>query len=202
VTAIGATDGGRGLHTIRTGSALAIASAPSGLWLTRQTDLVHLQPVSDIASTIDRRLFIDSNAAFTGLAVGAGSIWVLSDATGRTVWRIDRSGRRIQKTIHLPFEPAAIAVGSGSVWVTAVLDDEVARIDPRTNRIVDRIQVGREPLAVGAGDGAVWVANTVDRTVMKIDPATNRVTSTVPLHTSPTALTVDHGSVWVATDAS
>jgi YVTN family beta-propeller protein len=202
VTAIGAADGGRGLHTIRTGSALAIASAPSGLWLTRQTDLVHLQPVSDIASTIDRKLPIDADAAFTGLAVGAGGIWILSDAAGRTVWRVDPGGKRIRKIIHLPFEPAAIAVGSGAVWVSALLDDEVFRIDPRTNRVVDTIKVGREPLSVGAGNGAVWVANTIDRTVTRIDPTTDRVTATIPLRTSPTALAVDRGSVWVATDAS
>ncbi len=201
VTAV-QTEGGRGLQTIETGTAFGIANSPGGLWVARQTDVVRFADASAVASTIDRKVPINSNASLTQVAVGAGGVWVLSDSTGRTLWRLDPRTGRIRATIALSFEPAGIAAGPDAVWVTAQMNDTVARIDPVTNRVVKTIRVGREPLAVAVGDGAVWVANTIDRSVTRIDPATNRVTSTIALDTSPTALAVGDGSVWVAADAS
>ena len=109
-------------------------------------------------------------SAGCGLAIGAGRIWVLGDALMRTLWRIDPGTGRIEATARLPFAPRSVAVGAGAVWVTAQLDDFVARIDPGKDRILARIKVGREPSGVAVGDGSVWVADTIDRTVTRIDP--------------------------------
>ena len=193
--------GGRGIHSIRPGSALAIANGPAGLWVTRQADVARLALVSPIAGKVDRTVPIRSDVGFGDLAVSAGGVWVLSDSMGRTLWRVDPVGPRVQ-AIPLPFVPAGIAASPGAVWVTAQLEDEVARIDPATNRIVAVVKVGREPLAVAVGAGAVWVANTIDRTVSRIDPATDKVVATIGVRTSPTAIAVGDASVWVAVDAS
>ena len=138
--------------------------------------------------------------ALQALAVGTGDVWVLGDALGRHLWRIDPATRRVIASIPLPFAPASVAAGREGVWVTAQLDDEVARIDPTTNRIVATVRVGREPLGVAVGDGAVWVANTLDRTLTRIDPASNRVVATVPIGRSPKAIATGGGFVWVGTD--
>ena len=201
VTAV-PTQGGRALHAIRTGSTLAVANAANGLWLTRQYDVVHVDLTSEIASTIDVRIPLRARPALAGIAVGAGSVWVLSDADGHTLWQLDPIRRRVERTIDLPFAPSAVAAARNAVWVTAQLDDEVARIDPATGRIAATIGVGREPLAVTTGPGAVWVANTVDRSISRIDPRTNRVTATIAIDRSPTALASGEGALWVATDAS
>jgi YVTN family beta-propeller protein len=193
---------GRAIHSIRTGTAVAIADGPAGLWVTREADVARLALVSPVVGTVGQKIPIRSNWNMTGLAVGAGGVWVLSDAPGRTLWRVDPERLEIRKTIHLPFVPAAVAASPDAVWVTAQLDDKVVRIDPRSGRIVAAVAVGREPLAVAVGAGAIWVANTIDRTVSRIDPSTNRVTATIDVRRSPTAIAVGDGSVWVATDAS
>ena len=201
VTEISDQDG-RAIHSIRTGTALAIADGPAGLWVTRQTGVARLALVSPVVGTVGHKIPIPSDWSMSGLAVGAGGVWVLSDSVGRTLWRVDPARSEIRKTIHLSFVPAAVAASPDAVWVTAQLDDKVVRIDPRSDRIVATVPVGREPLAVAVGAGSIWVANTIDGTVSRIDPTTNRVTATIDVRTSPTAIAVGDGSVWVATDAS
>jgi serine/threonine-protein kinase len=190
--------------SVRTDEAYAIASGRSGVWVARAQGIAKLATVSAFAGKlvdeISRPCCTDSTSP--GLAVGARAVWMLDDAIGRRLWRIEPGGRGAVTTIPLHFVPSAVATGANAVWVTAQLDDEVARIDPATNRIVAVIPVGREPLAVAVGAGAVWVANTIDQTVMRIDPATNRVVKTIPLGSSPRALAVVGNSVWVAAGAS
>ena len=110
------TQGGRGLHAIRTGPANAIAPGGNGLWLTRQADVVHLALTSQIVSTIDRRIPIVTRPTLAGIAVGAGSVWVLSGADGRTLWEVDPDRGRIARAIHLPFAPSALAATGDAVW--------------------------------------------------------------------------------------
>ena len=136
-----------------------------------------------------------------GVAIGAGGIWVLGDALTRTLWKIDPGTGRIEATARLPFVPRSVVAGAGAVWVTAQLDDFVARIDPVKDRIVARIKVGREPSGVAVGDGSVWVADTIDRTVTRIDPRSDRVVATIPVAASPAVIAVGEGAVWVAGDA-
>ena len=136
-----------------------------------------------------------------GVAIGAGGIWVLGDALTRMLWKIDPGTGHIEATARLPFVPRSVAIGAGAVWVTAQLDDFVARIDPAKDRIVARIKVGREPSGVAVGDGSVWVADTIDRTVTRIDPRSDRVVATIPVAASPAMIAVGEGAVWVAGDA-
>jgi YVTN family beta-propeller protein len=201
VTAI-AAEAIQSSHTISTCTAVAIASGPAGIWLARGTDVVQIEPQSDIVSTIGKRVKIPSPNSFPAVAVGAKDVWVLEDAFGRRLWRIDPVTARIVAKIDLPFTPAGVAVEPGSVWVTAQLEDEVARIDPATNRIVATVKVGHEPLAVAADRNGVWVANTIDGTVTRIDPATNRATATIDVHERPESIAASGGSVWVAGDES
>ena len=190
-------------QTISTGTAATVAAGGAGLWLLREQGPTQLRVESSLAAAIGRQVPLPGAAdSGTALAVGGNDLWVLSDVFRRMLWRIDSARGTVVATIPLPFAPAAVAADARGAWVTAQLDDRVARVDPLTDRIVATIGVGREPLAVAIGGGAVWVANTVDRTVTRIDPATNRVAATIPVGRSPTAITVGNGSVWVATDAS
>ena len=80
---------GRAIHSIRTGTAVAIADGPAGLWVTREADVARLALVSPVVGAVGQKIPIRSNWNMTGLAVGAGGVWVLSDAPGRTLWRVD-----------------------------------------------------------------------------------------------------------------
>jgi Tol biopolymer transport system component len=98
------------------------------------------------------------------LAVGDGSVWVLSHVvSGGAVLRLDLSTGEIAATIPVGDQLSNIAVGQGTVWVTRTTEGtppsgEVVRIDSATNQIVDRIPVsGGWPRDVVIGDGSVWV---------------------------------------------
>jgi DNA-binding beta-propeller fold protein YncE len=85
--------------------------------------------------------------------------WRPTRGTTPAVWRIDPKTNKPVKRIALPLTPIRIALGAGSVWVTALrvlsssgssVDATVFRIDPATNHIVARI-----PLRTRAVDGIV-----------------------------------------------
>ena len=95
----------------------------------------------------------------TGIAVGAGGVWVV-DSLDDAVVRIDPGSRSVTAMIPVGLSPAGIAFGAGSVWVANSGDGTVTRIDPNTNRVQATIAVGGSPQAITVADGRVWV--TVD----------------------------------------
>jgi YVTN family beta-propeller protein len=199
-----AGEAGAATDSVTTNGAYAVASGPGGVWVARPQGVARLASISAFSGKLADRISQPccTDAASPGIAVGAGGVWMLDDAIGRRLWRFQPGRQRAVATIPLGFVPAAVTASSNAVWVTAQLDDEVARIDPATNRIVKIVKVGREPQGIAVGAGAVWTANAIDRTVSRIDPATNRVTATITLHRSPAAIAVGDGKVWVAVDAS
>jgi YVTN family beta-propeller protein len=133
-------------------------------------------------------------------------------AEGRSVWiastvpvgiaRLDIEGDSptadVARVRALPFNPAALAIGAGSLWVQDTRRDVVQRTDPRTLAVQRIIQTGRDPSAIAVGAGAVWVANSGDGSVSRIDPRTNAVTRAISVGDAPVALAVGAGAVWVA----
>ena len=68
-----------------------------------------------------------------------------------------RSGR-IVKSIGVGGDPAAVAVGAGSVWLAG---GSVSEVDPVTNEVVRTLPVGgrtKTPCGIAATRDAVWVA--------------------------------------------
>jgi YVTN family beta-propeller protein len=92
--------------------------------------------------------------------------------------------------------PEMVAVGEGSVWVTQINDNTVARIDPQTNNVVATIPVGRDPVGIVIARQAVWVANGSDGTVSRIDPRTNKVVTTIHIGGSPQLLAYGEEAIW------
>jgi YVTN family beta-propeller protein len=133
------------------------------------------------------------------LAFGHDVLWAVD--SDRTVQRIDpHTGNQIGRDIRVGFDPSAVAVGLGGVWVANYSDDTVTRLDPSTGAVVGRsIAVGRRPDAIAVGSADVWVANAGSDTVSRIDPATNAVTGgPIAVGRGPDAIAVAGGSVWVA----
>lgn len=163
--------------------------APGGLAVTGNSSTGDTVWASDPARNIVAR--IDEHARRivheipipkepTRLAADNNAVWVLTRdrngpdhwratrGTTPAVWRIDARTDTPTARIPLPLTPIRIALGDGSVWITAervlsasgkTVDATVFRIDPKTDRIVARI-----PLRTGAVDGIivshrlVWVA--------------------------------------------
>ncbi len=127
------------------------------------------------------------------LAIGAGSVWVLSDSAG-VLTRIDPVKNVIQAKIKvLPFS-YCVAFGYNAVWITNTgkvknifstgmvegkYAGSVQRINPETNQVVATISAGIAPRFLAVGENGIWILNQGDGTVSRIDPNTNKLIATI-----------------------
>jgi virginiamycin B lyase len=111
------------------------------------------------------------------IAAGGGAVWALNQGDG-SVSRIDPATNKVVATIEVgvPGSGGDIAVGEGSVWVTA-FEYPLSRIDPATNAVVQQF-TGKGGDAVRVGLGSVWLSNLEAGSVWRIDP--RRVAATLP----------------------
>ncbi|HEY1911791.1 MAG TPA: hypothetical protein VGG73_12770 [Vicinamibacterales bacterium] len=111
------------------------------------------------------------------IAAGGGAVWALNQGDG-SVSRIDPATNKVVATIEVgvPGGGGDIAVGEGSVWVTA-FEYPLSRIDPSTNTVVQQF-TGKGGDAVRVGLGSVWLSNLEAGNVWRIDP--RRVLATLP----------------------
>jgi serine/threonine-protein kinase len=180
-----------------------VATGPSGIWVARPDRQVGRFDVN--TGRLVQPLFITpphderGDSYFSGIAVGAGGVWVLGDPNDPMLWRIDPATGKLAATVPLPFAPTDVAVGDGAVWATSALANKLARIDPSTNRVTGAIPAGKGAGAVAVGAGSVWVADQGGGTITRIDQRTLRVISTIKLNCGlPVDLAVADGVVWVA----
>jgi DNA-binding beta-propeller fold protein YncE len=133
------------------------------------------------------------------LAVGAGSVWVVSAADG-TLSRLDPQAERVTGgPLALGRGISGVTVGGGSVWVSSPRRGEVLRVDPATERVSERIAVPGSPGAIVFGGGRVWVADDDGAGVTAINARGGRVYKpSLPPHVAPLRLAVGAGAVWVS----
>jgi virginiamycin B lyase len=118
------------------------------------------------------------------VAVGAGAVWLLTDAGG-VLSRVDPATNRVVAQIRVRAHSYCAAFGFDSVWVASSADGtpsgagSVERVDPRTNRVVARIPVGRGPRFLAAGAGGVWTLDQGDGTVSRVEPVGNTLAATI-----------------------
>jgi YVTN family beta-propeller protein len=131
------------------------------------------------------------------VAVGAGSVWVVFGDS--TLARIEPESGRVSESARAGTDPAGIAFGNGSVWVSNSGRANVTRYNPAvfTEGPLDPVfNVGRRPTGIAAGEQAIWVANTASDSVSRIDPDSGEVVS-IDVRESPTAVAVDEEAAWV-----
>ena len=119
---------------------------------------------------------------------------------------IDVHSDRVVGAAAVGARPAAIAFGSGSLWVANLDDETVSRVDPRTLQTLPAIQVSAPPTGIATAGGGVWVATSGPTanfvSVSDIDPQFDvidrsvRIGNVVPA--SPVALAARGSSLWVA----
>ncbi len=134
----------------------------------------------------------------TGVAGGAGTVWV-TNATSGTVSHIDT---RTNAAVQIPVgaSPSGVTVGAGSVWVANSGAGTVSRIDPATS-LTRTIQVRQGPTGIIVAAGKVWVTNALDASVTVIEPDTERLLPPIPVGAGPTGIAYGAGSVWVTNQA-
>jgi streptogramin lyase len=84
------------------------------------------------------------------LAVGAGSVWVTSQAEPRSVFRVDPAGGSIIREPLGVRDTGPLVVSHGSLWIGDFLDGTVGRTDPSSGETTVTIRVS-EPVAAGVG---------------------------------------------------
>jgi YVTN family beta-propeller protein len=136
-------------------------------------------------------------ASPSGVAAGAGSVWVASTDEGTTT-RLDFGKAVLRQAIGVGSGPAGIAADERGTWVANSLRGTVSRIDPSANRVVQTIRVGSAPADIALGAGAVWVVSEGDQLLTGLDPRTGDETARIHFGASPRAVAVGAGSVWVA----
>jgi DNA-binding SARP family transcriptional activator/streptogramin lyase len=137
---------------------------------------------------VRRRVIATFPVEASELAWGYNSIW----ATTRDhhLVRIDLRRNRIAKRLQLlpgynDFNDG-IAIGYGSIWVTATDTATLLRIDPKTMTVVGRITgFGDDEswMPITTGDGSVWIYRITagQGIVYRIDPFTNQIVARIPV---------------------
>ena len=202
---------GRALDPISTGvGPVALAFGGDSVWIANRRDrsISRLDPAShEVTQTIG----VDQDVS--DVAVGLDSVWVAGGEDG-TLSRLDLVTGAVQATASLSEPPVldtvtgyapldqrppqrvtAVAVGSGSVWVTYGIG-HVLRVDPATLVVRARIRVPPVSTGIAAGGGAVWVTSSRGA-VTQIHPTSNS-TSTWETLGPALAPTVDRrAGIWL-----
>lgn len=113
-----------------------------------------------------------------GIAGGAGSVWLVTDAKG-TLTRISAETNQVQATIAIPSGSYNPLFAEGFVWVSSHDHDALLKIDPATNKLVKTIPAGKGPRFLTYGAGAVWTLNQGDGTISRIDTATGKTSAPI-----------------------
>jgi len=144
--------------------ALALAFGQSALWVTTDKDeLLKISPYTIVTNEI-----VKVGKSPRSIAIGEGAVWTLNTGDG-TVSRVDPKTNKVANTIKLgtPLTGGQIAVGEGSVWVSAP-GIPLARIDPRTNHVAQQFS-GEGGGAILVAQGAIWITAT-PKTIWRLDP--------------------------------
>jgi streptogramin lyase len=141
-----------------------MTTGPNGVWVNAQgMGVVRIDPATN---RVTLRLSLDGPVASDGTQVWIG---VLSGGYGRPqVMRIDPVSGAVTGVVNLDAQDITyMAVGLGSVWVTA--DGALFQVDSETAQVVDRLELGEGGDVMVAG-GAVWVTADDQPYVLRIAP--------------------------------
>lgn len=177
----------------------SIVGSATSVWIVDSAPFFKRGTLLHIDSRTNRRLgvAIRLGLAPSGVAQGAGSVWV-ADALAGSVQRIDSRTQRRLATIQVGRYPYGVAFGFGSVWVTNTDDATVSRIDPVTNRVIATISVGENPYGIAVEKRDVVVADLGDGTLTRIDPQKNAaIPAAIPVGREPLAVAAGPSGIWI-----
>ena len=183
---------------VRTGTwPAAIAADARGVWVVNTAPFFKRGALVRISAATNRAEGrpVPLGPAPSGVAVGAGAVWV-ADAIEGTVRRIDVARHRTIATVRVGRQPYAVAFAAGSVWVTNSDDGTVARIDPSTNKVVARIRVARNPYGIAARSRSLWVASLGAGTISSLEASSGRVVKTIRVGGDPVGVALTSGGIW------
>jgi DNA-binding beta-propeller fold protein YncE len=186
---------------------LRVAAGEGGVWVTSAGDgtLSRIDPGTGELAGASTSSGAKAPAGITrlprgisGVATGAGAVWVASSRTGE-VLRLDPEDGGVVARIGVGGSPGAIAFGGGRVWVADEDGAGVTVINAAGNRVYRRgIVPHSAPLRLAVGAGGLWVSSASTGAVRRIDLGDATAGTPIPVGRGPAGLTVAAGVIWVA----
>jgi virginiamycin B lyase len=136
--------------------------------------------------------------ACSGLAVGAGSLWVPLCTAKPSLAKIDLQNNAVTSIYPLgpPAEEGGIAYGAGSIWLIVDKLGSLARINPENGAVLDTFHVPADSYNPAFLGGTIWVTHAGGSDVTGIDAASGKTVATVLTGPNPRFLTVGAGALW------
>lgn len=156
------------LDTIKVGPfPFQIAPAAGGMWVTTQTDVVKINPVTNevvVRVPIPRPPHTETASSGSAMDANANGVWV--NTSYGTLVRLRPSDGRLLQTIRLqpaPTQPGMVVIQGNNVWVTTGKvqrtsgqgagndtygrSNQLAEIDATTGTIIRRVPTAGYPVA-------------------------------------------------------
>jgi serine/threonine-protein kinase len=174
-----------------------IATGGGATWVTedRGPGLVSLdRATGKIVQRFSVPIRGERTASPTGIAFGAGSVWV---ARGPEAARVDPADGHVMRRFLTPLAASAVVFSQGSVWVASAENGRVVKIDPGTNRITAATPLHGTITDLAVDNAAVWASIVPDNVVYRMSPDDGSVLGTIPTGPWPSSLSLGDG-IWVA----
>jgi streptogramin lyase len=174
-----------------------LAADADSLWVPLCGPKPKLAKIDLATRTLSAVYDVGPAAKEGGVAVGAGSVWLMVDAQG-SLARIDPATGAVIAVAHVPPGSFNPFFSEGRVWVSRADGAELTAVDANTLAVVGHYQTGPGPRFLTAGAGAVWTLNQGDGSLSRIDAAGHGPVETVPLRTPGPGgdITYADGVVW------
>ena len=157
--------------------ASSLAATDGAVWIAASgqgaSTLVRVDPATNqIIDTID----LGTLGTPDSVAIGFGSIWVSSSASGG-VLRIDPATGEIVATVsdfvfhgrEASLRPHSLTIDERGVWISDNVNKALVLVDPATNKAIASAPVGTVANVVAA-DGSVWISFYDLGRVVRINP--------------------------------
>jgi ABC-type transport system substrate-binding protein/predicted Ser/Thr protein kinase len=131
----------------------------------------------------------------TGIAVGAGSVWL---ARGSEVVRVDERSGRVQRRFGLPISATLLTFADGALWAVSSQNGLVEKIDPAGNRIASQVTLHGWISALAVSGGSVWATVTPDDVAYRLNEDDASLVQTVAVGGGPASISAAPGAIWVA----
>ncbi|WP_319459374.1 YncE family protein [Micromonospora sp. RTP1Z1] len=188
--------------TGRPDATIPVGSGPNGfaevagqLWVVNHYDST-ISVINPGTRKVVRTIAVDGLQGGFPVAYG-GAVWVADlEGSSNQLWRIDPASGRVTAKIPAGPNPAEVAFGFGSGWVT---DREgLTRFDPASGAVQKRFtNLGRHLFGIAVTTGSVWVGSVDDNQLVRIDPQSGEMTGRVTDIKGPRQIAAVDGQLWV-----
>ncbi len=178
-----------------------ITTGGGSAWVTENAG-VGLVRIDAATGAVAQRFSIpvrgERRSSPTGVAYGAGSVWV---TRGAETVRVDPRTGAVQHRFPTPLGATAVVFAQGSVWVASAENGRIVRIDPVTDRITAVTPLHGTVTDLAVERGSVWVSIVPDGIVYRLSPDDGSVLGTFSAGRWPATLTTGSGpgkGLWIA----